>query len=309
MFEAVVSFILLVFLAGIIFQFISVKLDNFRYPPLGQFVDIGDCSLHVVVSRAFKHGPTIILEAGNGLTSNAWMQVQPKIAEFANCISYDRVGFGWSTSKTNVYTPINDIKNLYALVNKLELPAPYILVGHSYGGMLNRLYAAHYPEQIVGIVLVDAYHEEQLKIIPLPSSTMMNIFKIMSIIGLFRLFVQKLFPLPASLPTQMRNRIYAEISTYRWIKTTKTIFSHANEITNQFHNLPVFSKPMIVISAGIHNGLELKFKEKIAELQKDLVMKSKNGEQIIAEKSGHNIPFTQPEIIIKAVYELVHRIS
>jgi hypothetical protein len=106
----------------------------------------------------------------------------------------------------------------------------------------------------------------------------------------------------------MRKRIYAELSTYDWVETTKDIFKNVEEIISPLRDTPSINKPMTVISAGIHMGYELKFKEEIMELQKDLVKKSNDGHQIIAEQSSHNVPFSQPEIIVTAVHEMVKRI-
>jgi len=245
---------------GAIYQVISAKLDEQRYPALGEMINIGGRSLHVVRTQLSKDAPTVILEAGNGLTSTSWMLVQPEIAKFANCMSYDRAGFGWSKPSPDLCISVNDMKDLHHVLEKLGMPTPYIFVGHSYGGMLGRLYAAHYPDEIAGIVLVDAYHEEQVKSIPLPSSRIMTVFRIMALFGVFRLFVQKLFPLPATLPAQMRKRIHAEISAYTWTQTTKNIFSHVDESLLPFRSLPILDKPMTVISAGIHSGPELRLK-------------------------------------------------
>src|SRR3990167_3642864 len=102
------------------------------------------------------------------------MLVHSEMAKCANCLSYDRAGFGWSRGSAAPCTSQNSVKDLHDLMLKLSLPKPYILVGHSYGGMLNRLYTEMYPDEVAGIVLVDAYHEEQLKTIPLPPPWQLN---------------------------------------------------------------------------------------------------------------------------------------
>src|SRR5688572_24567737 len=82
---------------GALYQFVASKLAQRKFLSLGEMVDISDNRpLHVVRTQSFEHGPTVILEAGNGLTSSSWMLVQPEIAKFANCMSYDRAGFGSS---------------------------------------------------------------------------------------------------------------------------------------------------------------------------------------------------------------------
>ena len=300
---------LIVFI-GAAYQFWSVKRDQRIYPPLGEIIGIKDHRfLHVVRKIISEHGPSVILEAGNGLSSTSWMLVQPEIEKFTNCLSYDRAGFGWSPQNPADNTSSSNVEDLHDLLSKLDIPKPYILVGHSYGGLLNLLYAHRYPKEVAGIVLVDAYHEEQLKVIPLPSPTMMRILKIASIFGVFRLLVNKLFPLPPTLPVAMRKRIQAEITCYNWVSTMQDIFSHADENLLPLKNLPTLNKPMAVISAELHSGAELKFKDRICELQKDLVRKSSSGYQIIAENSTHNIPFSQPKLIIATIKEMIAQLS
>ncbi len=302
----IICFLIGFIFIGAAYQFWSAKRDQRIYPPLGEMIDIKNHRLlHVKRKKISEHGPSVILEAGNGLSSTSWMLVQPEIEKFANCLSYDRAGFGWSPQNLDDNTSSHSVEDLHDLLSKLDMPKPYILVGHSYGGLLNLLYAYRYPEEVAGIILVDAYHEEQLKVIPLPSSNMMRILKIASIFGIFRLVVNKLFPLPPTLPVAMRKRIQAEITCSTWISTMQDIFSHVEISLSPLKNLSILNKPMAVISAGLYSGPELKFKDRIRELQNDLVRKSSGGYQIIAENSSHNVPFSQPELIIATVKKMI----
>ncbi|MEI6790554.1 MAG: alpha/beta hydrolase [Myxococcaceae bacterium] len=305
MLELILAVIGLLFASGVLYQYVSNRMDKYRFPPLGEIISIENRFFHIVRTQISHKGPTVILDAGNGLTSSSWMLVQPEITKFANCISYDRAGFGWSDRSHEPNTSLNCVKDLHALLHRLNLPKPYILVGHSYGGMLSQLYAKLYPEDVAGIVLVDTYHEKQVKLVPMPSAGILNIFKIIAFLGIFRLFIQKLFPLPKTLPAQMRQRIHAEISAYTWIKTTKDVFARIDENLTHFRNMPILNKPLTVISAGLCVGPELKVQAQIDKLQKELVLRSTQGSQIIAEKSSHNIPFSQPEVIVNAVYEMI----
>lgn len=86
----------------------------------------------------------------------------------------------------------------------------------------------------------------------------------------FRLFIQRLFPLPKTLPVQMRKRIHAEISAYTWIDITKDVFANIDESLTHFKNMPIIDKPLTVISAALRIGPELKVQVQINELQKEL---------------------------------------
>jgi pimeloyl-ACP methyl ester carboxylesterase len=139
-----------------------------KFPPPGQMVDIGGRRLHLQICERGARtpacrvetlldtsSPTVILEAGLAATSLSWATVQPLIAEFARVASYDRAGLGWSDNAVAPATALNAAQDLNALLSHAELPGPYILVGHSLGGLIVRIFQQQYPEQVAGLVLVD----------------------------------------------------------------------------------------------------------------------------------------------------------
>ena len=135
--------------------------DETRESPPGKLVDIGGYQLHVNCTG--KGSPTVILDAGFGCDSTAWLTVQPEIAKFARVCSYDRAGLGWSDPGPKPRTSQQIVKELHTLLAKADIRSPYVLVGHSFGGYNVRLYAGHYPDEVVGMVLVDANHHHQEK--------------------------------------------------------------------------------------------------------------------------------------------------
>lgn len=107
-------------------------------------------------------GPTVILVSGAGGTSEIWQQVQPQIAHFARVCSYDRAGLGKST-RISVPQTVNEIVNdLNELLTAAKIPPPYVLVGHSIGGIYIRSYDQRFDGQVAAMVLVDSSHEEQI---------------------------------------------------------------------------------------------------------------------------------------------------
>ncbi len=125
-----------------------------RFPPPGRLVDIGGRSLHLYQTGQGKQ--VVVLEAGIAATSLSWRIVQTRIDKFATVVSYDRAGLGWSSAPPGPLTLNLFVDDLHALLTAASLPPPYILAGHSFGGLIVRGFARQYSTNTAGLVLVDA---------------------------------------------------------------------------------------------------------------------------------------------------------
>jgi hypothetical protein len=112
--------------------------------------------------RGTAPGPTVILLAGGGGTTSTWDKVQPQVSAFARVCSYDRAGLGQSSDLQKPQSADQIVDDLAALLKAARLSPPYVLVGHSIGGLYARKFDARYDSEVAGIVLVDSAHEEQI---------------------------------------------------------------------------------------------------------------------------------------------------
>ncbi len=127
--------------AGLLYQGIASAHDASSYPPPGKLIDVGGYRLHLYCTGAGRPGsPTVILEEGFGATSLGWSKVQPGVTSFTRVCSYDRAGFGWSDTGPLPRTAGRMITELHTLLARAGVPGPYVLVGHSFGGLIMRLY-------------------------------------------------------------------------------------------------------------------------------------------------------------------------
>jgi pimeloyl-ACP methyl ester carboxylesterase len=140
-------------LAGLVYQAAETARDRRRYPAPGRIVDVSGHKLHIL--ELGYGSPVVVLEAGIGASSLSWVRVQPKIARFTRVVSYDRAGLGWSAGAKAPPTVERMISEFRSLLKSAGVPAPYLLVGHSFGGLLVRAYAALYASEVAGLVLVD----------------------------------------------------------------------------------------------------------------------------------------------------------
>ena len=187
--------LLLLALLGSIFQYVTTRINDKRYPPPGKLVDIGGYRLHL--RGAGNGGPTVVMDAGLGGASIDWSLVQPEIAKFTTVYSYDRAGMGWSDVGPRPRTSRQIVKELHTLLRNAGIKKPYVLVGHSSGGFNMLLYASRYPDEVAGLVLVDASHEKQLERFPKPpltlrifNKTMPYLFKILPPLGVGHLVMR-----------------------------------------------------------------------------------------------------------------------
>jgi pimeloyl-ACP methyl ester carboxylesterase len=140
-------------------QLLCIRMDTRKFPAPGVVVNTSRGRMHVQQMGA--GGPAIVLEAGIAASSLNWSVLQPRLAEFAATYSYDRPGFGWSAQSRRECTLQAMSDDLHAIVAALNLPTPYVLVGHSFGALILRVYAQRFPSELAGIILVDPLTPEE----------------------------------------------------------------------------------------------------------------------------------------------------
>lgn len=318
---------------GVVYHEIETRRDLIKYPPLGSLVDVGTHKLHIISSgeKTAKNQPAVVLDAGLGCSSIDWMLVQPEIAKFAHVCSYDRAGYGWSEESSTPRTSENIVKELHTLLHNAQIPAPYILVGHSSGGTNVQLYASTYPDEVAGIVLVDSSHENQLQEMPEKMLKLMaNIEKeawiaksFLAPVGFLRLMQQCLFV--AKIKEAAAQQKYPEafldmrIANMCTTKFMRTAYEENKNFTKSLEQIKQTSRsfgatPLTVIAAGNFEELEAGGCDEetiglMMEMRKkhmhDLSTRSTKGKLVIAQKSGHMIPLDQPEIIVQSVREII----
>lgn len=139
-------------------QWLASSLDKRAYPPVGELVDVGGYQLHLVClggEDAAASSPTVILDALGDGTFAHWGWVQPVVAQRTRVCAYDRAGRGWSDASPLPRDGKSLAAELHALLTNAGIDGPKILVGHSFGGLIARIYADLYPEEVAGMVLID----------------------------------------------------------------------------------------------------------------------------------------------------------
>ena len=318
------SIIAISLLTGIFYQAVSEALDRRRHPPQGKLVDIGGFRLHL---NCIGQGtPTVVMDAGGAAPSITWGLVPSEIAKFTRVCTYDRAGLGWSDPNPSISrTSQQSVDELHLLLTKAEINPPYILVGHSLGGVNMRLYASQYPEDVVGLVLVDSSHENQMtsemrrriKV----QSWLYQVLKVFSKVGVVRLIGEmNLLPILEDIKREIQKyppAVQTLFDTYKsfcyrpdYWATASSELANINKSFEKIQSVTSLgSLPLIVLSQGSKDSKisDERF-QKWASLQLDLTKLSSNSQRIIAENSGHLVQLDRPELVVSAVQRLVESV-
>lgn len=301
-----------------------------RYPPPGSLVDLGGYRLHLYCEGSGS--PTVILEAGVGDPAVKWERVRPDVARVTRTCAYDRAGLGWSDASPTPRTAENIVSELHALLSRAPVEGPYILVGHSLGGALVRLYAHTYPQGVAGMVLVDSAHEDQFSRFPAAVvesadrtdrqiEREANHMRPYVRLGVAALVIDR-FPFDLPLPpiaveayrsffavdTRMKDTEVAEVHAFRG-NLARIRAAHITTVGNipllvLTHGRPdrVFSDPAVPEDARQQAEIASR------QMQSELARLSPQGQLVVAKESGHYIQLDEPRIVIEAIERVVKQV-
>jgi pimeloyl-ACP methyl ester carboxylesterase len=302
-------------------------------PPPGQMVDLGGWRLHLnCTGTANASQPTAILEAGAGDSSVDWSLVQPRVARFARVCSYDRAGSAWSDPGPRPRTMHQIVWELHTLLTKAGVKPPFVLVGHSYGGWLVRLYASTYPSEVAGMVLVEAGADNPRRILPgqkfgrasdiatgqpnppeKTSGPLQESEIPPRILGLIENSIRESAQHANDPP---RDKLPADAQRMRAWTVSQVKFAASNDNAAEADELMgmlaernrkkdlLGEMPLVVLSRGVPEDKPAAEEEHAAE-QVALVTLSRAGRQVIAQRSGHHIPIDEPELVATAIRDVM----
>ena len=292
-------------LVGYIFETLAEAADAKAYPPPGQLVDVGGYRLHINCTGTGS--PTVVIEAGLGDWSTGWGFVQPEVAKTTRVCTYDRAGWGWSDTGPLPRDAAQFAKELHTLLQNANIPGPYVMVGHSLGGLGVRVFVHDYASEIAGVVLIDSMSPRPFTQPPLAAQSQtdaqsqpFSIPAMLARFGIVRLLARPLGLIPYVPPDE---KAYFS----RFVRT-----QNAQTLTNESQGMPAAGAeasavktfgdlPLIVLTAKLNNlpGWQ--------QWQTELLQLSSNSQQLFAE-SDHNIQIEEPEAAISAIIQMVRQV-
>jgi pimeloyl-ACP methyl ester carboxylesterase len=238
------------------YQTLGAAADAKAYPMPGQLIDVGGHRLHLSCSGAGT--PTVVLEPGAGEMSSNLGWITPAVARDTQVCVYDRAGRGWSEPAATAQDGAQVATDLHTLLQRGHVPGPYVLAGHSFGGLYVLTFAARYPDEVAGMVLLDSTAPASAATPGTPSpdhggsndamSRLSALYSTAARLGLARLYAQSAF---GSLPPRSREEVRASVATPSTLGSTIDEYLQAAASVEQAAALrDLADKPLIVLTAG-----------------------------------------------------------
>jgi pimeloyl-ACP methyl ester carboxylesterase len=304
----VAAAVLIVLVVFPLLRFANDSLKS-RYPPPGTMVSIGTHRLHVYCEG--RGAPVVIIEPGIGSGWETWGSAVAGLTRFSRVCVYDRSGYGWSEPRLDGVTASVAAGEFHSVLVNAPVPGPYILVAHSFGAYIARIYADRFRSELLGLVLVDPSHEDEARLHSL-KRTVHGLIPPSGLPGLAP-FVEGEHALPPVLieaPSAFQNRFLVGLSYNQAVAVRHELASlDASEAEVRAARFPrdvpltVITATHIVTTDRIGQP-EMPNPPRHFELQASLAKLSSRGRQIVV-KSGHQVQMERPDLIVSSVRQLI----
>ncbi len=282
--------------------------DASHYPMAGQLIDVDGHRMHLRCSGTGS--PTVVLEPGAGDMASTMAWIAPAVARDTRVCVYDRPGRGWSDPVDTPQDGIRVADDLHTLLHNAHVPGPYVLAGHSFGGLYVLAYAAHYPADVVGMVLIDSTAPTS----PAPrtdapagrndllvrASTLVSV---VSRVGLGRLYSLTSY---STLPSPAREEVRASISTPATLRSSIDEYAQGSTSMEEAAELrSLGDTPLFVLTAGSGSaGSWFANQDKLARLSTNSAHRVVDGathEMLVADQTAAGSTVTAIREVVSSV--------
>ena len=301
--------VLVLLTSAFVYETWREQQEKKRFPPPGQMIDVGGYSLHLNAQGENRSNPTVILDAGMVSFSSNWAWIQPEVAKVTRVVAYDRAGLGWSDNGLKPHDAVQSARELHQALQAAGIASPYVLAGHSYGGIMVRAFTALYPDEVAGIVLVDGSHPDQWVRMGVSSRVIgigNTVSSVLARFGLFRLLTQEGKLLAEGLPHPQYDELMAFAMAPRSLATGGAAAMTWDSISRPFIDSSgdLGDRPLIVLSVTVQPRMG----EKLTELQNELPALSTNSKHITVQGAYHEGLVAKQEyahVVTDAILEVV----
>lgn len=314
------ALLVLLSIGGAAYQWLAGRSDAEHFPPPGRLIDVDGVTMHLDCRGSGR--PVIIMEAGLTTGSWSWGKVPAALGRTTEVCAYDRPGMGWSDPVDHPTDAVEVAERLHRLVTLAPIEGPYVLLGMSAGGVYVREYYRRYPENVVGMVLVDSSHEQQGDRLPATGDSgeaerMLALCRWLQPLGVVRASgaLDTIIDRPG-VPESSKPLLRAMLNRTGYCSATlNEMQGFAMEVHDPEPPSSLGDLPLVVLSQGKPPEADEAFGVSLDEaramrmvwngLQEELTALSSRGQRFVAERSGHPIQLEQPELVIDTVTDLV----
>lgn len=281
-----------------------------RHPAPGRTIDLGTHTMHYVARG--ERGPVIVFESGLPGTHVDWTSIQTALEPHARSIAVDRAGYGWSSPGPLPRSSEQIARELHTVLDLAGLPAPYVLVGHSFGGVVMRAFAVNHANDVAALVLVDATHESYREVLPASylahdraTAARLRWGAMLAPLGLQRVLGIGLLPQgDATDPIRYRTDAY---------RTASHEFAAMDESVAAVAGRTLGDLPVRVVArgrphppiAGMTPEEMVALDEAWRALQVDLLGLSSRSTINVVEDAGHFVHLDRPDLLVEVILELI----
>lgn len=281
--------------AATIVQSAADVRDRRRHPAPGRLFDVGGHRLHAVIEGDADDPPAIVFEAGLGGDHRAWRRVRERLGP-VRTVAYDRAGSGWSDPGPRPRTASSMAGELHRLLDATTVRPPYLLVAHSFGAMVARLFASIYPAEVCGLVLVDPSHEDQRRF--------WEPTRLGALLGRVRRSRYRIRPVLARVGWfRLRRRgdggdpvegwLASRSTAWDWVREAALIPTSEEQVRR---SAPLPDVPLVVLRAHV-----LHEDETWIRLGAEIARSVPGGRLVVVEETGHSIQSDRPEAVVEAI--------
>ena len=295
-------------------------------PPVGRYYDVE--GVRLLLHQSGSGGPAVVFLAGGGAVGLDYLNVQQRAAQLTTSVTYDRAGTGWSDAVDLPRTSVDVTDELRALLNVAEVPAPYLMVGHSLGGLYARHYAQRFSGEVAGLVLLDPAHEDYSAYMPKDLVDQWNAWDPgealpdelpAELIQFYRhLFEQEMTDWPEEISKVLVERHVS----LAWLRAGLQEATNVEQLYDEVrHAGRMPDVPVIILTsmgidpfkAAVSQGIPESLLREEIEGKRRLYTTwahSLHGENRLIEDVGHvTLHFRRPDAVLQAIQDLIDRLD
>lgn len=294
---------------------VSIEAQTVPSGPPGKLVDVGGYKLHI--NGKGTGDKTLVIETGTGSWSLQWMELQEELAKHFKVVTYDRAGYGWSDPSPYARTGKNIAEELKLGLEKGGFEGPYILLGHSYGGLIVKTFAKQFPEDVEALILADAATAYQFDKLPSMVGMVLE--------GSKQQFKQAGTMARSGMLSANQMPVDSTLNEAHWSSYQQTLAeaSFYDAMLNEMDLLPMtfqaseldepINMPLLVITAENSFGafdkipsMPIEESNKVwMELQKSLLSTSTNSTQKIITGATHDLTLTAQQELVTIILAFI----